>query len=305
MTIRRGLTLLLVALALGPTAHASRLTLRLTAEDFVLGDAFERNIHTALQRMTTWFEDVLGASFGPELEVSIRLIADRARYDAGARETLGDGGSTLGYFSRATGGVMWRNPDTDQLRGTLVHETCHHLQSTARRTGPEWFDEGLAELFERFRVVGNAVRLGVDQEAYADLVALPDARRPTARFVMTADDAAWSAYDTDWPHHTYGGLFVHFLAESPRGERALRAAADAWAAHRREAAVADAVAAAFGGPAPLERAWSDWVRRGARDVELPIKPVTLAPAEEAPTAGCAGILMRRGDAEVCVPLEGG
>ncbi len=86
------------------------------------------------------------------LPVLARLFKDQAAFqqyaqiDAPQRQWVG------GYFSYDSRWlVLHLEPDS----GSLVHEYCHSLFEDDTGRQPAWFTEGLAQLFERFRLEGG------------------------------------------------------------------------------------------------------------------------------------------------------
>jgi hypothetical protein len=85
----------------------------------------------------------------PKRVLRIYLFADQTSYRAGAKRLFGDENvSRFGYF-RPSEGVLVMDISTGG--GTLVHELTHALMQPDFPDVPDWFNEGLASLFEQCR----------------------------------------------------------------------------------------------------------------------------------------------------------
>jgi hypothetical protein len=85
----------------------------------------------------------------PDRILRVYLFADEAGYRAGAKRLFGDEGvSRFGYFKPSNGVLVM---DISTGEGTLVHELTHALMKPDFPDVPDWFNEGLASLFEQCR----------------------------------------------------------------------------------------------------------------------------------------------------------
>lgn len=90
------------------------------------------------------------------LPVLARLFKDQAAFQAYAQIDAPHRQWVGGYFSYDSRWlVLHLEPDS----GSLVHEYCHSLFEDDTGRQPAWFTEGLAQLFERFRIE-NGIPVG-------------------------------------------------------------------------------------------------------------------------------------------------
>ncbi|MGC3967117.1 MAG: hypothetical protein QM775_07010 [Pirellulales bacterium] len=88
-------------------------------------------------------------STAPTEPVSILLFADEPSYDRYAKALFGDEGiSVYGYY-KGDQRTLVMNISTGG--GTLVHELTHALADFDFPQIPDWFNEGLASLYEQCR----------------------------------------------------------------------------------------------------------------------------------------------------------
>jgi immune inhibitor A len=175
---------------------------------------------TALQTTATTFETKIypadraayGSEWSPGIDADPRIDVLVARIP----------GRAAGYFSSADELPVWINEfsaeremiyvnslsarfGSDGFYSVLAHEFCHMIQFNARKRSIVWFDEGHAQLCERFVSVAN----GFDQQFL---------RQPDTQL----ND--WSDLDKDATLH-YGAalLFLEFLREHAGGDDLINA----------------------------------------------------------------------------------
>jgi hypothetical protein len=295
--------LLPLALLLSTSARADGVELSITGVGWDVPAQLESDVRAALDRVHAFDEEVLGLDLPATVTLRVRVFADRAAYDRLAA-THGFGAhETLGFFDAREGGVLWRNTDTDALRATLVHEASHYLLALAGVRPAPWLNEGLAELFERFRVQGNAVWADPDPAVVAWLHAL-GARRPSLEALLGASDAFWSSgqgpLGKAW--YTLGWSLCAFLSSSEPGKATLGAVLRGGLAGGNVGALAAIDATWPGGLAQAELAWQRWAAGEPRAIALATRASRAAEvrptAERDPCPG--GVLLRKGDQDVCL-----
>lgn len=85
----------------------------------------------------------------PTRPVRVVVFADERSYRAGVRRLFGEADPPrFGFFRPAENTVA---ADVSAGPGTLLHELAHALMRPDFPRAPEWFDEGLASLFEHCR----------------------------------------------------------------------------------------------------------------------------------------------------------
>jgi len=174
----------------------------------------------ALQTTATTFETKIypadraayGSEWSPGIDADPRIDVLVARIP----------GRAAGYFSSADELPVWINEfsaeremiyvnslsarfGSDNFYSVLAHEFCHMIQFNVRKRSIVWFDEGHAQLCERFVGVAN----GFDQQFL---------RQPDTQL----ND--WSDLDKDATLH-YGAalLFLEFLREHAGGDDLINA----------------------------------------------------------------------------------
>src|SRR5207237_1330345 len=93
---------------------------------------------------------------------------------------------------------------SDNFYSVLAHEFCHMIQFNVRKRSIVWFDEGHAQLCERFVSVAN----GFDQQ----FLRQPDTRLSAAG--PTAQDRVSAGNDLRATVHEYGARYVS-LPQTP------------------------------------------------------------------------------------------
>lgn len=174
----------------------------------------------ALQTTATTFETKIypadraayGSEWSPGIDADPRIDILVARIP----------GRAAGYFSSADEYPIWVNEfsaeremiyvntlatrfASEGIYSVLAHELCHMIQFNTRKRSVVWFNEGQAQLCERFATIGN----GFDQLFL---------RQPDTQL----ND--WSDLDKDATLH-YGGslLFLEFLRQHAGGDDLIRA----------------------------------------------------------------------------------
>lgn len=263
---------------------------------------FLDDVIAVVGRMHAFYEDALGLNFGGDITLTITVIDSRETYLARARALgMANAERTGGYFSSATGGVVWRGADRGLAQGVLVHEISHELLARAGRHVPLWLNEGLAEVVRGYQIQGNAIWLVPEPHVLAQLQRGIDGWRPTAKLVLTSTAATWAALGRtagDRPDYDHGSMLVGFLLSTPEGTDTLRALLAVSGRPLTGNTALSVVEVTYpGGLARLESDWVGWWSRDPRPVQLPIRP---GQASLAPQPGCAGVLVRRGDVDECV-----
>lgn len=292
----------LLGLVVASSAVAGEITVDVTSEDGAPEVAFLDDVVTVVGRMHVFFEDVLGLDAGDDVRIRITVIESREVYLARARAAgRPNAENTDGFYSRATGGVVWRGADRTRAQQVLVHEISHDLVSRAGRRIPTWLNEGMAELFMHFRIAGNAIWVFTPDRSLQLLRAGVAGWRPSARFVLTSSAAAWAAVGPasgPRPDYDYGAPLVGFLLSSASATPTLRAMFDvAYDGLTGDEAVRVVEATYPGGLARLETDWVTWWSGRPDGVQLPIRSRSFEPP---PTSACDGILMQRGNTTECV-----
>jgi hypothetical protein len=301
-SVARVFAVLVVALWAASPAAADDIRIRIVPLDGVPDVAFLDDVIAVVGRMHAFYEDSLGLQFGGDITLTITVIDDRATYLERARAAgAPNADRSGGFFSRATGGVVWRGADTGLAQGVLVHEISHELLSRAGRRVPLWLNEGLAEVVRGYRIQGNAIWLEPEPHVLAQLRNGIGGWRPNARLVLTSDAATWASLGAtagQRPDYDHGSMLVGFLLSTPEGTDTLKALLAVSGRGLTANTTLGVVEVVYpGGLARLESDWVAWWSKDPRPVQLPIRPgkATLAPQ---PT--CAGVLIRRGDADECV-----
>jgi hypothetical protein len=116
----------------------------------VIGDEPARTVAHHARGILRWSIRLLEAEYfktRPRKLIEIWLFKNERSYRRGARKWFGDDPDTpYGYYSpQRDAMVMNIGPGA----GTLVHEVVHPYMEANFPTGPAWFNEGLASLYER------------------------------------------------------------------------------------------------------------------------------------------------------------
>lgn len=292
---------LLVGLLLSPTAHAHDIKVHIVPLDGVPNVAFLDDVIAVVGRMHDYYEDALGLDFGGDITLTITVIDDRATYLARAHAlNVPNADRTGGFFSSATGGVVWRGADLALAQGVLVHEISHELLARARRHVPLWLNEGLAEVVRGYHIQGNAIWLEPEPHVLDQLRRGIQGWRPTARLVLTADASTWASLGSaagSRPDYDHGSMLVGFLLSTPEGTETLRALLAVAGRPLTPNTILGVVEVVYpGGLARMETDWSSWWSQDPRPIQLPIRP---AQASLAAPPACSGVLIRRGDVDEC------
>lgn len=282
-------------------AGAFEIKVRVVALDGVPDVAFLDEVIAVVGRMHAFYEDSLGLSFGRDITLTITVIDSRATYlERAAQDHVPNAERTGGFFSSATGGVVWRGADRTLAQGVLVHEISHELLSRAGRLAPLWLHEGLAEVVRGYRIQGNAIWLVPDPDVLDRLRRGVDGWRPTARLVLTSDASTWAGVGPAAgvrPDYDHGSMLVGFLLSTPEGTETLRALLAVSGRPLTPATALGTVEVVYpGGLARMETDWSGWWGKDPRPVQLPIRPTN---ANLAAQPACSGVLIRRGDVDEC------
>lgn len=282
-------------------AQAGELELKVEAVDFDMSQELAYRVRTVLTRMYAYFDDTIGLSYPARFPLRVRIIENRAVYDAVGRNVMRRPESTLGFFSTRTGGVVWRNPDEQALQGTLVHEAAHHMMAEGGGRAPLWLSEGIAEVFERHRVKGNAVWLDLDPGVLAWLRKKDAKALPSMAWMLSASRSDWVRVPSGpigSAARSYGWSIAAFLMSTPNGKRTLAEMVRQYTKNREPSSIVEAAESTYrGGIRQMDWDWKAWWQGSPKALQLPIRAQTSAP-KAVPT--CDGILMREGTSVRCV-----
>lgn len=116
----------------------------------VIGDEAPEVVRERARRTVGWAVDKLKASYfsqDPEEIIDVWLFKDKASYQHHVAKLWNETPSTpFGYYSRRHR-VLVMNISTGG--GTLVHEIVHPFMESNFPRCPDWFNEGLASLYEQ------------------------------------------------------------------------------------------------------------------------------------------------------------
>ncbi len=144
----------------------------------------------------------------PDEPILILLFEEDASYRRLAREWLNDNNVPhFGYFRRD--GVMVMNVGTGT--GTLVHELAHALLSPDFPNCPQWFNEGLASLYEQCTIHGDEIRGLVNWRLPILQKALAEERVPTISQLM--NDPAFYHSERAGVNYAMARYLMMFLQE--------------------------------------------------------------------------------------------
>ncbi|MEN0064508.1 MAG: hypothetical protein AAGA48_20335 [Myxococcota bacterium] len=254
-------------------AAAGELNLSMSADDFVLTADTERGVKRVMGRMFAAYDGELGLTYPNRTAMRVRLIENRAAYDAAARG-IGVTQPTLGFFSTRTGeGVVWRNTSESEMRATLVHEASHFLMARGGAIyAPRWLHEGMATLFGHARLAGNAVYLdppaGIGRVLQGMNDAIPEVE------VLLGNPRAWAQIPATASHgpadYSVGWAICAFLMRNDRGKAVL---AELLKTRPGPAMVAVVAKRWPGGLRAFDQAWRRWWAN-PQSIQLPIRAAT-------------------------------
>jgi len=171
----------------------------------------------------------------PDEPIVILLFESDATYRARAKEWFGDTDVPhFGYFRRDN--VMLMNVATGT--GTLVHELTHALVRPDFPRAPDWFNEGLASLYEQCSLNGDSIRGHVNWRLPALKKAIRDhTLRPLRELVEDPDFYGENLVGLNYAQARYVMLYLQEkellapyyracrdgCADDPTGRKALEA----------------------------------------------------------------------------------
>lgn len=142
----------------------------------------------------------------PTEPITVLLLADATSYTRYAERLFGDTDLPhFGYYRRRERTLVM-NIATGT--GTLVHELVHALGDYDFRGRPDWFDEGLASLYEQCTLADGRIRGMVNWRLPALQKALAAGTLRPLSELITADDFRGSREGLNYAHARYFCLYL-------------------------------------------------------------------------------------------------
>ncbi len=265
--------LLLLLLLPATAAEPVSLEMQVAAEDYALSQETRSTLKRTLSRMLGFYSGVFALEFPATVEVRIRILGDRADFDAASRAINAPHWST-GFFTRNPNeGVLWGNTSVDAMMRVFLHESSHFLMNTARARPPRWANEGLAECFENARLSGNSIYLDPIPRTVRWLQAEQRAGRWQSAERVMKSNPSWNQLTTKdaGARYAYGWALSHFLLSSMQGKEVLKDILISYQMGRGSSEALEVVEKNYrGGLEQFEEDWITWLLEGPTAISVPI-----------------------------------
>jgi hypothetical protein len=172
------------------------------------------SLDVGMTKIYHFLTQFLGKQQLRKVDANVEIHATPATYIA-KRTTIAPGvpASTDGFYeSRSnTAVVLYAGSDAATLR-VAVHEATHIINAGVFGRTPRWFNEGMAEHFERMEVSSQSMLVPAAAE-WLNVLARPGGRMPLAELLQSSD-AGWSEAQQQ-RYYASSWALVHFLLEPP------------------------------------------------------------------------------------------
>lgn len=186
-----------------------------------LFDSLHRGFHQYFKKQSWPLEK-------PEFPLVAIVFADRASFEAYAREELGQASQTvIGYYNLETNRMItFYVPDAERNVATLVHEATHQLAyNTGLQTrfadNPMWVSEGLAVFFESPNFNNPSGWQGAGRVNRVNLLRFHDyvpRRGPTSLATLLSEDDRFRDPATAADAYSEAWAFTYFLMRTQKKE---------------------------------------------------------------------------------------
>lgn len=217
-------------------------------------------IRNSVIKMGEILSDKLGVEYKDGAHVNVIIFGDTKGYQAyGGKKQSG------GYYSiKNKEAVIRKSNSVDKTLESVIHETSHLLLSFNYGNTPRWLDEGLAEYFEKMKLLFSSVEIPPDHRwnnklkshlKAGNLVTISEYVTQTPNEWVLANDA------NDNLGYAYGWSLVFFLMSSEEGQNTLR---QLFAGLKNNKKNKDYSAKSLdhsypGGIKRLEKKWRNWI----------------------------------------------
>ncbi|MBI1850151.1 MAG: tetratricopeptide repeat protein [Planctomycetes bacterium] len=151
----------------------------------------------------------------------VYLFAGEAGYHDYAHDLGANARHTAGLYSPAVKQLLiWNVPVRESMIRTVRHECFHQYLDRLMDEPPTWFNEGLAEYYERASIVGGQWIQGQTHPEDMQVLASPGGKLPDLSTFLGQGPEPF--YGTDAPlHYAQAWALIHFLRHGPKEYQSL------------------------------------------------------------------------------------
>lgn len=192
--------------------------LEILTEGYRLSPKERSQIETGVNFILGYYKQVF--DYNEDVPVRIRIFGNKRRFMS-YQEDLSPVVSEVGFYSPVHNeAVVNGDRDKNEVIATIYHEANHSILTQKAPELPLWFNEGLAEYFERIIPEGESVTVGHQDARYFKLKQdLKSRKIPALKSYLASWDSAWKrggmAQDDA---RSVAWSLVHYLMSTQEGQ---------------------------------------------------------------------------------------
>ena len=164
-----------------------------------------------------------------QVKLNLRLFQDQSDFQQYKNKLAPALNTNSGfYISRLNEAIVYQWPDNDDLTQSVIrHESLHVIMAGLFGETPRWFNEGLAEYFERLQLAGQKKQVKVAQKSIERLTRLyHDGRLPTLASVFDLTAGQFYQKKSVDQNYALSWAAVFFLLSKDEGRSLFNAVTD-------------------------------------------------------------------------------
>ncbi|MGB0893821.1 MAG: peptidase MA family metallohydrolase [Parashewanella sp.] len=216
---------------------------------------FENKVTVGIKKIYQILSLYLDKQHLLEVEVNLTFAHSKREYQSIQRAKAPNLGQSQGFYtSNGNYAAVWFK-NSKQAQKTAVHEATHVINSGLFGNTPKWLNEGLAEYFERMKVIGLAAKIQPQ-----DWSTLNQVKRMRLISLINSTRQDWKGSNQSTMYSASNSL-VHFLMSTPRGKPVAKQLLSHLAVNRcGKTNVQDVLSLYPNGLNGLERDWHHWMK---------------------------------------------
>jgi len=157
------------------------------------------------------------------VDLNLKVFNDQGKFDLYRNEHVPGLSTVSGFYKPSLDEAVVMVQSKDSVTQSIArHEATHVINSGLYGRTPTWFNEGLAEYFERLSVEGQSKRIDVSQHHLTLLKeSLADASLMTPTQYLAIDGRAWREHEQGMMYAMAWSI-VHFMMQDSLGREPMK-----------------------------------------------------------------------------------